>query len=240
MLILSLPLFTIRIDPITSHIFSIERFTLRARFHYHLFPPSLLRNRLLGMAASLDLYFSLCYSFFQVSILYPLTSFSATPGKESPLYYSFIIMSMNVFIDVSLQMTDSAANLISDAEASIMSQYKSLPLLTGWFNQSLFHFVTMLFNFLSTFASILPTEAHYFNLSLSFGAFALTLHSHSVFQWRISDSNPRLRLRSSSRDDPFCPNLRSLTSLSLCTPVENIGFEPMTPCLQSRCSSQLS
>jgi len=22
--------------------------------------------------------------------------------------------------------------------------------------------------------------------------------------------------------------------------VENIGFEPMTPCLQSRCSSQLS
>ncbi len=43
---------------------------------------------------------------------------------------------------------------------------------------------------------------------------------------------PRLDARLSSSADPPANGPAS--------PVENIGFEPMTPCLQSRCSSQLS
>ena len=34
----------------------------------------------------------------------------------------------------------------------------------------------------------------------------------------------------------ICLSIMSMTSFS----VENIGFEPMTPCVQGRCSSQLS
>ena len=32
----------------------------------------------------------------------------------------------------------------------------------------------------------------------------------------------------------------SVSIMSMCYLVENNGFEPLTPCLQSRCSSQLS
>ena len=35
------------------------------------------------------------------------------------------------------------------------------------------------------------------------------------------------------------PGAKRATGMTL-LPVENIGVEPMTPCLQSRCSSQLS
>ena len=128
-LILSHPAFTITFDPIASHISRTKDSPYVLVFHHlRLFPPPPCKGRFSGTkVASLDISLLLLFS-FQVNSFLSAKLHSFFPLKKSPLYYSFIIMSMNAFIDVSPLMTNSAANLIGDAKASTMWSAKSFRL----------------------------------------------------------------------------------------------------------------
>ena len=99
-LILSHPVFTMRFDPIATHISRTKDSPYVLVFHHSIF--FLLLQILGDEVASLD-YFSFVTLFFSSQLLHLSSKLhSLSPIKKFPLYYSFIIMSMNVFIDVSL------------------------------------------------------------------------------------------------------------------------------------------
>ena len=124
--------------------------------------------------------------------------------RTATLYYSFTIMSMNVFTGL-LSDTRSLERLVLQDGVGT-----SIVISSCWFLN-----LRSLVNPRLYLTIILPFPG----LSIN----SLQTHPvHSVFTFLT-----------------FLP-FKPLQPFVLSKGVENIGFEPMTPCLQSRCSSQLS
>ena len=142
----------------------------------------------------------------------PLTLFFFTASSfenTATLYYSFTIMSMNVFAHI----------------------------LPEWSGRNGYSFQR-------------TRCKHRDNLAVGFWPLAHTNQPHQPHYLSITPFFTRVLLNYSANPTgsqfPDKAGLVStkmvqLRNCSIGSPkVENIGFEPMTPCLQSRCSSQLS
>ena len=112
-------------------------------------------------------------------------------------------------------------------DSTSWGRYVLSPFATSWKS---FHNVTPVLRFALLFSNMSMISFNYvenFNDWLSFATLTLPILIFSLF------SGEFLMIG--------CRSLRSLClSLYSHSLVENNGFEPLTPCLQSRCSSQLS